>query len=314
MYKMNKQRIFTAVIAANLLIVSSCSVFRNSANAGSGNTAITVGEPAEPEAAAGKATFNQDIRKVDFKNFTYEPDCAYDDNKRITVKNAEYTYEKPADGYTDRFYFKVFEISYGDLNSDNSEEAIVLTVCNTGGTGNFTEGFIYSLKDGKPVLYTKLPGGDRAEGGLRTARVENGQLIVESNDPGPTGGACCPEFILTTRYDASGGRLKQVGKVERRGVFQTQRVSFAKGTSGTTIKVKIAANDGRRYIVGASANQVLDVSVDTDKASVRLLENIETTDNTNGFSAVLPKSGDYTIEVSNFDDKPIDVVLNIRIR
>jgi len=311
---MNKQSIFTAIITASLLVVSSCSAFRNSANSGSGNTAAAADEPAQPEAAAGKATFNQDIREVDFKNFTYEPDCAYDENKKITVKNAEYSYEKPADGYTDRFYFKVFEISYGDLNADNSEEAIVLTVCNTGGTGNFTEGFIYSLKDGKPALYTKIPGGDRAEGGLRTSRVENGQLIVESNDPGETGGACCPEFILTTHYDVSGGKLKQVGKVDRRGVFPTERVSFAKGTTGKTINLKIAVDEGRRYIVGAGANQTLDVSVDTDKASVRLLENIETTENTNGFSAVLPKNGDYTIEVSNVDEKPINVVLNIRIR
>ena len=311
---MDMQRILAAVAAAVLLTTTSCSLIRSTANANAGFTNTNTPDTAQPEAASGKVTIDQEIRKVDFKNFTYEPSCAYDENKKITVKNGEYSYEKPADGYTDRFFFKVFEISYGDLNGDNSEEAVVLTVCNTGGTGNFTEGFIYTLKDGKPALFAKIPGGDRADGGLRTARVDNGQLVVESNDASETGGACCPEFILTTRYDASTGKLKQVGKIDRRGIFPTDRVKFDKGSTGTTIKIKIPANEGHRYIVGARAGQTLDVSVNTDKASVRLLEDAQTTDITNGFSSTLPKDGDYTIEVSNYDDKPLDVVLNIKIR
>ena len=108
--------------------------------------------------------------------------------------------------------------------------------------------------------------------------------------------------------------MKQVGKVDRRGVFPTERVKFDKGSNGTTIRIKIAANEGHRYIVGARGGQTLDVSVNFDKASVRLLEDAQTTDVTNGFSATLPKDGDYTIEVSNFDDKPLDVVLNLKIR
>ena len=154
---MDMQRILAAIVAAILLTTISCSLIRSTANANAGSANTNTPDPAQPEAASGKVTIDQEIRKVDFKNFTYEPSCAYDDNKKITVKNGEYSYEKPADGYTDRFYFKAFEISYGDLNGDNSEEAIVLTECNTGGTGNFTEGFIYTLKDGKPALFAKIP-------------------------------------------------------------------------------------------------------------------------------------------------------------
>lgn len=310
---MKYQRLLAAMVAAAISLVTSCSAFKNAANAGSAEQNVN-SPTTQPEAASGKANLNQDIRKVDFKNFTYEPGCAYDDSKKITVKNGEYSFEKPADGYTDRFDFRVFEVSYGDLNNDNSEEAIVLTVCNTGGTGNFTEGFIYTLKDGKPALFANIPGGDRADGGLRTAKVDNGQLVIESNDPGETGGACCPEFILTTHYDVSSGKLKQIGKVDRRPVYPTERVKFDKGSTGTTIKITLPANEGKRYVVGARAGQVLDVSVSPDKANVRLLEDAETTENTNGFSATLPKNGDYTIEVSNFDDKPITVTLNIKIR
>lgn len=310
---MKKQLIFVVLTVA---FVASCSIFENTANTSSAGQPSNANEaPAQPEAATAKAQVDQQIRSVDFKNFTYQPDCAGEDTKKVTVKNGEFSSEKQADGYVDRFYFKVMSVAYGDLNGDNSEEAVVLTVCNTGGTGNFTEGFVYTLKDGKPALFATIPGGDRADGGLRSARVDNGQLVVDSNDPGPDGGACCPQFVITTRYDVSSGKLKQVGKEDKRSLFPSQRVSFAKGTSGTTINVKIPTDEGRRYVIGARAGQTLDVSVNTDKASVRLLDDeIQTEDKTNGFTAVLPKDGDFTIEVTNYEGAPIDVTVNIRIR
>lgn len=267
-----------------------------------------------PEAASGRSSVEQQIRRVDFKNFTYQPSCTSEDKKSITVKNGEFSTEKQEDGYVDRFYFNVVSITYGDLNGDDSEEAVVLTVCNTGGTGNFSEGFVYTLKGDKPALFATIPGGDRADGGLRSARVDSGQLVVESNDPGENGGACCPQVVVTSRYDVSSGNLKQVGKEERRDLFPSQRVSFPKGTSGTTINIKLPTGEGRRYIVGARVGQTLDVSVNTDKADIRLIEDAETTQNTNGFSAHLPKNGDYTIEVTNYESSQVDAVLNIRIR
>jgi hypothetical protein len=296
-----------------ILVSISCSV--RSENVPTGNEINTVSPTAaQPEAGSGKAVIDQQIRKIDFKNFTYEPECASEDVRKITVKNGEFSSEKQEEGYVDRFYFNVIAISYGDLNGDNSEEAIILTNCNTGGTGQFTEGFVYTLKDGKPALFSRIPGGDRAYGGLRAARVENGQLVVEANDVGPEGGACCPEFVVTTRYDVSSGKLKQIGKPDKRNLFPSQRVTFAKGTTGTTIDVKIPPQEGKRYVVGARAGQILDVSVNTDKASLRLLEDAEITEDTNGFSATLPKSGDYTIEVTNYLTTAINVQINIRIR
>jgi len=310
---LNQRTFATFAIAAILFTVNSCSAFRSPAKGAANSAEAVPSETVQPEAASGKVTVDQSMRKVDFKNFTYEPDCAYDDNKKITVKNGEYSYEKPADGYTDRFYFNVFEVSYGDLNRDNSEEAIVLTTCNTGGTGNFSQGFIYSLKDGKAALFATIPGGDRAEGGLRTARVEDGQLVVESNDPGETGGACCPEFILTTKYDASSGKLKQVGKVDRRPVYSTERVKFEKGATSTHFTVHLPVEEGKRYVLGARAGQTIEASTNSEQAEIRLIDSDNATQSINMFTAHLTKTGDYTIEVSNVSPIPLDVTVNIRI-
>src|SRR5437763_13846551 len=93
-----------------------------------------------------------DIHSVDFKNFSYQPYCDGEEAQKLTTRSGEYSKETQMDGYADRIWFKVFEVSYGDLNGDGRDEAVVLTTCNTGGTGNFTEGFIYSMKAGKPSL------------------------------------------------------------------------------------------------------------------------------------------------------------------
>jgi hypothetical protein len=254
-----------------------------------------------------------DIHKVDFKNFTYSPYCAGEELKKVTVKEGEFYNEKQEDGWVDRFSFNVMSVEYGDLNADGKDEAVILTVCNTGGTGNFTEGFLYTVRNAKPFLVARIPGGDRANGGLHQSSVANGILSIESYDVGEMGGACCPEYIVTTNYKLTAGKLKEFGKAVRKELYPKERVTFARGSSGKTIQVKIPAGEGKRFVLGAAAGQSLRVSVNTDKASLRLLEEAEMTSNTNGFTAKLPKSGDYTVEVQNNADIDLVVMLNIKI-
>jgi hypothetical protein len=255
-----------------------------------------------------------DIHKVDFKNFTYLAHCVSETPQKITVKNGEFAEEKQEDGYVDRFYFQVFDVAYGDLNGDRRDEAIVLSVCNTGGTGNFSEGFIFAMKTGKPSLIARIPGGDRAYGGLRSTRVENGLLVVESNDAGPEGGSCCPQFIVTTKYKLAGSRIVPLGKPTRRDIYPTERVTFAKGSSGKTFKTTIRADEGKRFVVGARAGQTLTVSIDNDKASLRFLEEADVKFGIKNFTVKVPKTGDQTIEIQNDSGAELVVTVNIKIQ
>ena len=260
------------------------------------------------------ANGQSDIRKVDFKNFTYLAHCISETPQKITVKDGEFSEEKQEEGYVDRFHFNVFDVAYGDLNADGRDEAVVLSICNTGGTGNFSEGFVFAMKAGKPSLAARIPGGDRAYGGLRSTRVENGLLVVESNDAGPEGGSCCPQIIVTTKYKLAGGRIVKSGKETRRDIYPKERVTFAAGTSGKTFTTSIRAEEGKRFIVGARARQTLSVSIDTDKASMRLLEDVEVKFGINNFMVKLPTTGDYTIEIQNDADKDLTVKVNIKIQ
>ena len=263
---------------------------------------------------AADAAAQANIRSVDFKNFTYPAYCIGETPEKVTVKNGEFYREKQEDGYVDRVSFNVFDIAYGDVTGDGVGDAVILTVCNTGGTGNFSEGYVYSMKAGKPALVARIPGGDRAYGGLRSASVEKGLLIVDSNDVGEEGGACCPQFVITTRYRVTGGKLAAVGQPIKKELYPSRRVRFAPGTTGATLDLSLPAGELQRYAVGARAGQVLRVSTGSPDASARLLEEAVVTEGVNGFSAKLPKSADYTIEIQNNSSDPISVKVNIKIQ
>jgi hypothetical protein len=255
-----------------------------------------------------------DIRRIDFKNFTYHPHCAGEETETIKVKNGEFSREKQMQDYVDRLYFSVFAVEYGDVDADRVEEAIVLTVCNTGGTGNFSEGFIYKLRNGRPQVISSIAGGDRAYGGLVSATVKDGMLVVERNDPGENGASCCPEFIETQKYKMTNGKLIEVGMPSKRPFVQTERVSFDRGASGKSMNISVAAGETKRFLIGARAGQHMTVSAGKTDAQVRLLEDARITDGVNNFVAILPKTGDYTIEVSNPTDTTVTLVLNIKIQ
>jgi len=268
---------------------------------------------------ANIAAYSQaDIHSVDFKNFTYQPSCTdMEDGKnmeKITVKDGSFVREKQEKDYVDRFYFDVTKVTYGDLTGDKQDEALILSNCNTGGTGQFTEGFIYTMKAGKPTLLARVPGGDRADGGLQSLAAENGKLVVVAYDPSENSGACCPEFTLTSTYSVNGDKLTEVGKGVRRELYPKERISFAKGTSEKTFTVKISPEDRKRYTVGARAGQTLTVSVSTKDVYLSLMGDTEAKEGApNSITAKLPKNDDYTFEIGNDGDKEVEVTITVKI-
>ncbi len=252
-----------------------------------------------------------EIRKVDFKNFTYEASCAGEDKTKITVKKGEFSQEKG----DDKIYFNVMNVSYGDVNADQSEDAIILTVCNTGGTGQFSEGFIYEMKNGKPALLATIPGGDRADGGLRSAKVEGGLIIIETNDPGETGGACCPEFVITTKYRLKGKELEKVGAESKRELYPAERVKFEKGATKTTLTINFKKDDDiKRFVVGARAGQSLIITSSSKDVSLSLEGEADTIEGPNSLTARLQKSGDFKIQVQKISEVAVTLNLTIEIQ
>jgi len=124
-----------------------------------------------------------DLHQVDFRRFTYYPACAdfESEEAKVAVQVTDGKFEGKAGTDLEGTYFEVREVLYGDLDGDGHDEALVRTLCNTGGTGQFDEGFVYGSKNGKPVLLGRIPGGDRASGGVRIRSIHVGKSSRTAN-------------------------------------------------------------------------------------------------------------------------------------
>ncbi len=195
--------------------------------------AVALITPAQSKRAA------TDIQTVDFRNFSYSETVCAPEGGSVTVKNG--VFERADED--DRAYFEVRQVLFGDLTGDKRDDAVVITLCNTGGTGQFADGFVYTMRDGKPVLIGTLGVGDRADGGIYDAEIRGGVLYVERFGHGEGAGACCPEYIETYPIRWNGSKLVDSGAVTKRGYDDylmndtpaPRRVKFLKGTSAATL-------------------------------------------------------------------------------
>lgn len=134
------------------------------------------------------------IRSIDWANRTYTGG----DTGSVTVKDGEAELEIDPEMPEMRGWFNVSSPSYGDVDGDGVEDAIVITTYNGGGTGNFTTGQVFALRPGasEPVVIGEIPGGDRGDGGLNDITIEGGKILVERNLSTEDDGACCPSKLV----------------------------------------------------------------------------------------------------------------------
>jgi hypothetical protein len=106
------------------------------------------------------------------------------------------------------------KVSFGDLTGDDVEEAAVLLNYGGGGSGWFSEVFVYGVNQtGKGVSeIAVIPGGDRANGGVKDALIRAGQLRVRTYE-----GSCnaCPEFLITTVYAVNEQQHRQISQSKK---------------------------------------------------------------------------------------------------
>ncbi len=166
--------------------------------------------PASMVVPARGAKGSVNIREIDFLNFTYRSTTGCE---TVRAQNGKFSGEP---GQSD-IYFEVRQIAYGDLTRDRREEAAVLTLCNSGGSGTYSEVHIYTVRKGRAALLRTLKGGDRAFGGFQSIKLDRGLLMVERYAPEESGGgACCPEYVDLVTYRLAGRNLARVGKIYRR--------------------------------------------------------------------------------------------------
>lgn len=181
----------------------------------------------------------QNIRQVDFKNFTYPlsghllghsslewlDTPANPTIKRKTIqlvngsqlaKISSVVVDGKEYGQYEGFTFE--SVSYADLTGDHNEEAIIVLMYHSGGTQTTNYVYVYTLEEHGPKLLAYCHTGNRSDSGLYGVSARNGLLVFELFDPAKASGECCSSGALISRYKWEHGVFKLAGPIERRTV------------------------------------------------------------------------------------------------
>ncbi len=101
----------------------------------------------------------------------------------------------------------------GDLDGDGAPDAVVFLVERGGGSGAFTYVAAQRNDAGQPVDTGAVRIEDRIQ--VRSAGVQDGQIVLDLVLPGPDDTACCPTHKARKTYALQGGRLAEVAGSEQ---------------------------------------------------------------------------------------------------
>lgn len=187
-------------------------------------------------------TTTSPIGNFDFKNYIYELPRGWqnpDGTAEITLTNGRIApiqgkinreemsdEEKAENRAARRIGMSYVTTKFLDVTGDTVDEAIVILKVETGGSAIPQLVYIFTWKDGKPELLWPFRTGDRADGGLKDIRFENGQLVVElygqdrfllgQTETGKVTGdeeqLCCPTYWTRSLYKWNGKNFLMQGK------------------------------------------------------------------------------------------------------
>ena len=171
-------------------------------------------------------TTDAPIGKFDFKNYEYPLPHGWQDSDggKVILVNGIRPMEMSPD--VKRIGMSYITTKFLDVNGDGQDEAVVILKIETGGGAVPQLVYIYEWKNNAPELIWNFRTGDRADGGLKDIRAENGETIIElfgqdrylvgeldtAKLTGDEEQLCCPTFFTKSRYKWNGGAFRLEGK------------------------------------------------------------------------------------------------------
>ena len=172
----------------------------------------------------GKTTASP-LGTFDFKNFTYKLPRGWQNSEgEITLENGKSPVS--LDEEQRKIGASFVTAKYADATGDGIDEAFVIIKLETGGSAIPQIIYVFEWKDDAPNLIWFFRTGDRADGGLKDIRTENGLLTVElfgqdryilgevetskiTNDEEQI---CCPTHFTRSNYKWNGSNFRIEGK------------------------------------------------------------------------------------------------------
>jgi hypothetical protein len=96
-------------------------------------------------------------------------------------------------------------MALGDLDGDGVDDAAVLLVENSGGSGSFVYLAAILNRGGKPENIATQLLGDRVQ--VQSLTIESGKIVVEALTHSPDDAMCCPTQESTQTYELQGNEL-----------------------------------------------------------------------------------------------------------
>jgi len=103
-------------------------------------------------------------------------------------------------------------VARGDLDGDTIDEAVVLLAESSGGSGTRNYLAVVAARGGTPVNIATQLLGDRVQ--LRSLKIEDGRLIVDTVAHGPTEALCCPTQKVRRIFTLGGNQLSEARREE----------------------------------------------------------------------------------------------------
>jgi hypothetical protein len=185
-------------------------------------------------------TTNSPLATVDFKNYSYPLPHGWQnpDGSDMTLTNGKLD---PVSADTDlgmdpedaavaksqrRIGGSYVTSRFFDVTGDGEDETFVIVKVETTGSAIPQNVYVYTWKQDKPELIWYFRTGDRADGGLKDLRPENGQLVLElygqdrfllgetetSKITDDYEQICCPTFFTRSFYKWNGKSFQPQGK------------------------------------------------------------------------------------------------------
>lgn len=155
-------------------------------------------------------SFINDMRQIDFKNFTFSRSKDEKGAEVIQFRDGRYVGREGLN-------YSLMRFAYGDLTSDANEEAIILLRGQNSPTGRtLDEVFIYTSENGKVVLLTSLEGGKRGDyicsvlHSESNFKVADNLLIIDQAVAFEGDHNLIPTRYYTITYRLDGKRMKEV--------------------------------------------------------------------------------------------------------
>jgi hypothetical protein len=175
------------------------------------------------------------VRDIDFDNFTYAWNDASDDavpidwkwidsrpDENFRAMNGIHHFYLPGLDHYERQHsprISVDSVTYGDLDGDGLEEAVVGLNYSTGGTTNWDYLYVYKLQRGQPKLLARMRTGSRADGGLVQVFVRENLLVVDFADTEKRLADCCSEGYVRVSYRWQNGAFVEEGQREHGKIY-----------------------------------------------------------------------------------------------